>query len=250
MPFASWSAIGGAVFGGASSHRRSAALGAVVVFCVEPEPPQPASIATSREHGSARAHGASTRSAPSTVRRRDRREAARDRPGTCSRRPRGTACPTHSSHSAFVPVIRSDSGSGRRIDAPARSWTRSHGSKSSPSSRRQRGVPLDRRQRVALLPVRPHRRDQRRQAVRAADVGHRLRARRAQSAALQAPRHLDDHCAEHVRRRLRRCRARSRRRCRRGDRRASRPSEPEAAGAGEDLFVVVDEVELELRVPR
>ena len=49
----------------------------------------------------------------------------------------GKAISVHDSQSVTLPVMCSERGSGVATRAPSRSWTRIHGSSSSPSSRRQ-----------------------------------------------------------------------------------------------------------------
>jgi len=59
-------------------------------------------------------------------------------PGTMYRPLSGNVIVVHSSHSATVPVTAIERGATRRRFAPRRQWTRSHGSKGTPSSRLQR----------------------------------------------------------------------------------------------------------------
>ncbi len=86
----------------------------------------------------------------------------------------------------------------RRRPQDAR-WTRIHGSKSSRSGLRHCAYPLNLDQWIALLPVRPNRRDQRRESVQPRDRRHRLDRGTAHTASLHIAGHGDQERAEYVR---------------------------------------------------
>ena len=109
------------------------------------------------------------------------------------------------------------------------------------------GVALDRREGIPLLPARPNGCDQRSEAVTAREVAHRFHRDCAQAPALEIARHHDHERAERVRAALVEA-ARDRTVDARGQiADGPVPAQREGAGAGEDLVLFADEVELKLR---
>ena len=99
-------------------------------------------------------------------------------------------------------------------------------------------VPLDRHKRVAFLPARPDRRDQRLQAVAAGDIAHRAHGGHAHPPALDVPRNHNHERAEHVGVGL--VETTSDRAVDPGRQVLQRavPAERDGAGQGEDLIIV------------